>query len=796
MIYNNLKIAWRNLYKHGLSSVINILGLAIGITCCIFIALYIWSELQVDQFHANKDSIYRVNQTYLPTGKGGSLTSFPLGTSLKNEYPWIKQIVRLGGDGVSIRAGKDAYFFESRFYWADATFFDVFSFKLLQGDPSTALQEPHSLVITEAMAKKYFKDADPIGRVVDLKIYDGDKKMAFTITGVMENVPKGSHIQFDFLAPMVTAMEVYPTFETWWDLNWVYTYVRVGNGPLRAPDKSETASFFSKYAGKGLAENTGLNFQPLTQIHLYSSQIDQNTTAGVTNLYLFGSVGIFILILACINFINLSTARSELRRKEIGVRKTLGAARRQLIAQFLMESFLTAGIVLFLSFAITFVAQSYASRYLNDVAVLYSLWLMPLVFVGAVLLIGILAGLYPAVFLSGFHPVQSLRPRQGGKGFRNLNVRQVLVVFQFTISIALIAGTLVVRKQLAYFENADLGYTMDQLITIPVDDRELQSKMPILKEAVAAQAGVAGVTASGESMPAIMNYRLGFSWEGIPEDEKRGIDVITIDYDYFDVLEVSMLEGRNISRRFGTDDSLAYIINEAARKMMGVKEAVGQEIVVGGRRGTVVGVVKDIHHYSLHRKVEPIAYFPRPGGSRISPDNLIIKVSGSAIGTTMASVKKVWETFSTDRPFEYHFADQDFSKAYEREEQFLQLFEIFSALAIIIACLGLMGLSSFVVSRRSKEIGIRKVMGATASQILVMLTKGFSMPVLIAFILAVPCVYYAMTRWLDKFAYKVTIDPDVLILSGLMAWVVAFSFIAFQSIRAARVNPAKTLKEE
>lgn len=796
MLYNNLKSAWRNLYKHSLSSVINILGLAIGITCCIFISLYIWSEMQFDQFHENSSSIYRVNQVHLPTGNAGSLASFPFGTSLKNEFHWIDRIVRLGGDGVSIRAGKDSYFFESRFFWADSTFFDVFSFKLLRGDPATALKQPRSLVITQDMAQKYFKGADPIGKVVDVKIYDGDRKMPFTVTGVLENIPKGSHLQFDFIAPMITAMEVYPKFENWWTLNWVYTYARIDKPGFKAPKKSEVATFFTKYAGKEFGETNGIDFQPLSRIHLYSSHLDRSTTDGITNLYVFGSIGVFILILASINFINLSTARSDLRRKEIGVRKTLGAQRRQLIGQFLMESFLTAGIVLLISFTATFSLQSYASRYLNDTAVLYSIWVMPLVFVGSILFIGLLAGLYPAVFLSGFQPLQSLRPKKSPMHSGGLSLRQCLVVFQFTISIALIAGTLIIRKQLTYFKEADLGFDADQLITIPIDDRELQKKIPLLKELVAAQQGVSGVTSSGENIPAQMNYRSGISWAGLAKDDERGVDIIAIDYDYFDLLEIPLIEGRNISRQYGTDDSLAFIINEAAREMIGVKEAAGMEIVIEGRKGTVVGVIKDVHHYSLHQKVRPIAYFPVPPGFRTSPDNLIVKVSKSDITTSIAAIKRAWETLSSDRPFEFHFADQDFAKAYESEAQFLQLFEVFSALAIIIACLGLMGLSSFVVNRRSKEIGIRKVLGATAYQILFMLTKGFSMPVLIAFLVAVPCVYFTMIKWLDKFAYRVSIDVSVLLLSGALAWVIAFAFIGFQSMKAARINPAKTLKEE
>lgn len=793
MLLTHFKSAWRNLLRHPFSSVINIAGLATGITCCIFIFLYVWSELQADEFHVNKNNIFRVNMISLESGRAGNSTPYPLGTSVKNEYPEVSSIVRLGQDNVSIRANHDSYFYEDQFYWADSSFFSVFSFPLVKGDAATALKDPYSLVLTESMATKYFKQEDPLGKTVEVKIYDGDRKFSFTVTGVVEDLPAGSTIQFGFLAPMHAAMQVYPQFENYWNLQWVATYALANDSKAMAARGAQAAAFFKKYTGG--FEGVGLEFQPMPQLHLYSGHVGKNHTDGITNVYVFTVIGTLIFLLACVNFVNISTARAELRKKEIGVRKTLGAFRPQIFAQFMVESALTAAVVLVVSFAAVSVLQPLATAYVGDTSILFSAITLPLLFLSIMILISLFAGFYPAIFLSGFKPLEALKTRsessQGG-----FSARQVLVVFQFTISIALIAGTLIIGKQVHYLKHADLGMSTDQLITIPVDDRELQKKMTAIRELMAATPGVIGAAMAGETFPAAMNNTWSINWQGATEQQTRVIDIISIDYDYFDLLKATFVEGRNLSRSFSTDDSAAFIINEAAREMMGLKEALGKEVMIGETRGTIIGVVKDIHHYSLHQKVEPVAYFPVAASSRACSDNLILKVSPEKLPSTLAALKQKWERLTQDRPFEYHFADDEFARTYAQEDKFLTLFEVFSGLAIVIACLGLMGLSSFVVNKRSKEIGIRKVLGASVSQILLMLTRGFSVPIIIAFLLSGPCVYYVMTRWLDRFAYKVDVDLMVIVLSGVLAWVIAFCFIGLQSWKAARLNPVETLKDE
>jgi len=794
MLLTNFKSAWRNLLRHPFSSTINIVGLATGITCCIFISVYVWSELQADEFHEKRENLFRVNMISPESGRAGSSVPYPLGTSLQNEYYEVNKIVRLGQDNVAIRAGQDSYFYEDQFYWADSTFFDVFTFPLVKGSAATALKDPYSLVLTESMAKKYFQDTDPIGKVVELKIYDGDRKFSFTVTGVVKDLPENSTIQFGFIAPMRAALQVYPQFENFWNLSWVTTYALVDHPETIKEKEAQAGAFFEKYAGKGFAK-VGMEFQPMSRLHLYSGHVGKNLSDAITNVYVFTIIGVFIFLLACVNFVNISTARAELRKKEIGVRKALGAFRRQLFTQFMVEALLTAAIVLVIAFAATSALQPLASGYVDGTSVLFSAFVLPLVFLAALILIGLFAGLYPAAFLSSFKPLEALRGKAekiSGSGF---NSRQVLVVFQFTISIALIAGTLIINKQVHYLKNADLGMATGQLITIPVDDRELQKKVASIKELMSATPGVDGSAVTGESFPAAMNNTWDITWQGLAEDDPKGIDIVSIDYDYFDLLKADFAEGRNLSHNFGTD-STAYIINEAARAMMNVKEAAGKEVTIGGRTGTIIGVVKDIHHYSLHQKVEPIAYFPVPAPNRACPDNLVLKISGESLPATIASLKQKWETLTQDRPFEYHFVDEEFARTYEQEDKFLVLFEVFSGLAIVIACLGLMGLSSFVVNKRSKEIGIRKVLGASISQILFMLTRGFSVPIVIAFIISGPGVYYLMNSWLDKFAYKVNVDLLLILLSGLLAWLIAFSFIGIQSWKAARVNPVNTLKDE
>lgn len=795
MLLTNFKSAWRNLLRYPFSSAINIAGLTIGIICCVFISLYVWSELQADEFHAKKKNIFRVNVILPGSERAPSSNQYPLGTSLLNEYPEISKIVRLGQDNVSLRVDQDSYFYEDQFYWADSSFFEVFSFPLLKGDPSSALKNPYSLILTEAMAKKYFNDADPLGKTVEVKIYDGDRKFSFTVTGVVKDLPENSTIQFDFLASMHTAIpQVYPQLENSWNLYWVSTYALVTDPDAIVSREKQAAAFFEKYAGEEFIR--GLEFQPLSRIHLYSGHVGNNLSDGMMNIYIFSVIGIFILLLACVNFVNISTARAALRKKEIGVRKVLGAVRRQIFFQFMAEAILTAVIVLVVAFAVVAALQPLVGGYISGTPILFSAFLLPIIFLSSLILISLLAGLYPATFLSSFKPLEALKStteKTKGIGFTS---RHVLVVFQFAISIALIAGTLIIQKQVHYLKRADLGMITDKLITIPVDDRELQKKINTIRNQIATLPGMTGVSATGESFPAAMNNSENITWQGHTENDLDVIDIISIDYDYFDLLKATFIEGRNISRSYGTDDSAAFIINEAAREMLQVNEAVGKEITIGGRTGKIVGVTKNIHHYSLHQKVEPIAYFPVRPPSRACSDNLILKISPEAMPSTLASLKQIWQGLTQDRPFEYHFADDEFARAYEQEEKFLTLFEAFSALAIIIAGLGLMGLSSFVVTRRSKEIGIRKVLGASASQILLMLTRGFSIPIFIAFLISCPGVYYAMNQWLNKFAYKVNVDLWLFFLSGISAWLIAFCFIGFQSWKAALINPAEILKNE
>ncbi len=583
MFYTNLKGAWRNLLTNPFSSAINILGLATGITCCMFISLYVWGEFQANAFHENKDHIFRAQMLSPDNGRAGNSTPYPFGTSLQNEFPDIKKIARLGQDNVSVRAGQDSYFYEQGFFWADSTFFQVFGFPLLKGDAATALKDPLSIVITESMAVKYFKDTDPIGKTVEVKIYDGDRKLTFTVTGVVQDLPRTSTIQFNFLAPMRAAMQLYPQFENFWNLSWVQTYALVDD-VQRVPAMEQSATaFFTKYAGEGF-NKIGLELQPLSTWRLYSGHVGNELADGIVNVYVFIVIGVLIFLLACVNFVNLYTARAELRKKEIGVRKVLGAFRGQLFVQFMIEAFLTAGIVMFFSFGAISIVRPWVMEYIDNTAVLFSAVVLPLTFVAAMVVIGLFAGLYPAIVLSGFRTLEALKARGGAAKGSAFSLRQMLVVFQFTISIALIAGTLIINKQVHYLKHADLGIVTDQLMVIPVDDRGLQKRIQSVHDLMASTPGVEGVAATGESFPAAMNNASDLSWPERKDGDPSGIYVISIDDDYFDVLDATFLEGRNLSRSFSSDDSTGVIINEAARTVLGGQSVAGREIRVGWKK--------------------------------------------------------------------------------------------------------------------------------------------------------------------------------------------------------------------
>ncbi len=801
MFKNYLKIAVRNLLKHKAYSFINIAGLAIGMTCCLLILLYVLNELSYDRFHQDANRIYRIAwQSSNPQTR----TPHPMAQAMVKDFTEVESAVSLSpiwGPGLtrpmfSVKYG-DQRFEEREVFSADSTFFEVFSFPLLKGDPKIALRSPTSLVITEDVARKYFGDEEPLGKVLTI-----NNEVDLKVTGVLQNIPANSHFHFDFLIPYaLLKMRETGSYYQWEDFGH-YNYVKLA---LHADPKTletKIPDWFLKYnewpaddVQELKSGQVAFRLQPVTDIHLRSHlKWELEPNSDVAYVYLFSAIAVFVLLIACINFMNLSTARSATRAREVGMRKVLGAFRAQLIGQFLGESILLSVMALLLSIAaVELLLPFFNSVSGRNLAVNYfeNPWLI--LGVGAMsLAVGIVAGSYPAFFLSALQPVRTLK-NTVKFGARSARFRQILVVTQFAISIALIAGTGIVSSQLEFLKNKKLGFDKEQVVVVPIKSSAMRRNYEAVKAELLRDPAIVSVAAASNVPGGRFNQNQIY-WQD--ENGEQDVSQVRVDYDFFKTLGIEMAEGRSFSKAMSTDSANAFILNETAARMYEWVTAVGKQITWldddNTRRGTVIGVAKDFHFQSLHRSIEPLIFHVLPEGFNY----FLIKINGNDVSTTLAYLEKKWRTLEPERAFEYSFLDSDFAALYNSEERMQAIVGNFSFLAIFIACLGLFGLASFTMQQRTKEIGVRKVLGASVSGIVLKLSRDFTRLVLIAFIVASPLAYFAMNAWLQNFAYRTVIGFGVFAWSGLLAFVIALLTVSSQAIKAALANPVDALRYE
>ena len=805
-----IKISLRNIYKNKLFSLINILGLAAGIACTILILLFVQDELSYDQFHSKKDRIVRVTREWLNQDGESSLhlarVAPPIGTLIQNDYPqMIESMVRIAQDYRTKLKYNNDVFIEEKFYWAEKDLFNIFDFKLIKGNKETALSQPNSVIVTETIAKRLFGDEDPLGKIIN---YEGQRDLA--VTGVVEDAPKNSHFKFDYLASFITLYEINGAefFQTNWGRNNYSTYFLLKNENLKSELQAQMPAFIDQHLTQVIRNFTGqepafqpskfniLHVQSLTDIHLHShlnSELEQN--GDITNVYLFSAIAVFILLIACINFMNLATAKSSKRAKEIGMRKVLGAEKKQLIYQFIGESLFISFLSLIISIGIVEAALPSLNNFIGkELAVNY--FDNPLAVSGIILitlLVGLISGSYPAFLLSSFKPVSVLKGNnQKGSG-RSL-FRTVLVVSQFTISIILIISMTVVYNQMEFFRNKKLGFNKDQLVVMPAGNRMLEN-LDGFKSILMQNPNIKSV-ATSDLIPSdkLLNNWGAKRYEGnssVPLDFR--LAVVQVDYDFIPTYQFEITAGRNFSREYASDDSNAYILNEAAAKRLGwtPQDAIGKPLEYGQVPGSVIGVLKDFNFESLHNEVVPIVFV----FDRFGVGNFTVRIAGDIPGA-IDFLKGIWEQYNPDYPFDYSFLNDDFAALYASEEQLGEIFSVFAFLAVFIACLGLFGLASFSAEQKTKEIGIRKVLGATVTNIVSRFTFEFVKLILIANIIAWPLAYYAMNKWLDTFAYKTDLALSTFMLAGFIALLIAVATISFQAVKASLTNPAKTLKYE
>ncbi|MXV51473.1 FtsX-like permease family protein [Pedobacter sp. HMF7647] len=797
MFLNYLKIAWRNMLKNRFYSVLNISGLAIGITAFLFITIYVADELSYDRYHDNASRIYRIAQH--GSWDGGNFditgTSAPFAEALKRDNPEVEDAVRFDVEGGGTVSYGDKHLQVNDISFADASVFNVFTYRFLSGDPKTALARPASIVITRTLAENLFGSA---AAAINKSVSFGPDEQNL-VTGVIADVPENSHFRF-------SALRSFPAnFTEDWGYFHLYTYILLKKNADIHHLEQKLPQFYNKYLkdlGKGTSSfKYRMELQPLTSIHLHSNLgYELSSNGSMKYIYSFSLIALLILIIASINYINLATARSYTRVKEIAVRKVNGSGRSQLIAMFLSESVLfvlgaSAMAIVAMYLAAPIYTQLTDKRPdFNQLLTLKNI----VVFVLFICATGIITGLYPALFFSSFKTINALKGEMGNKSGGNV-FRRSLIIVQFTISICMIVGSMIIYRQLNFIQNKNLGFNKNQVLTIHLENRDLRNRVNELRNKLLQNPDVQQVATAGN--PIGNNDIGGTEYKTQTDNNSAAIGhlakAFTIDEDFIPALQIKLAEGRNFSKDMPTDSSLSVIVNETLVKESGWNTGIGKKIQLGDAHSpfvNIIGVTKDFNIFSLQHKIEPlILTLPRQQREK---DNLYIRISNQHVGSSLKYIENVFKGFDNQHPFIYHFLDENFAKQYKAEQKQGFLLTLFTLISVVISCLGLLGLVTFNIYQRTKEIGIRKVLGANVTDVVKMLSVEFIKLVTVSFIIAVPISWWAMNNWLQDFAYRVNISWWIFALAGMLAVFIAFATVSFQAIKAALANPVRSLRTE
>ncbi|MBN1272389.1 MAG: ABC transporter permease [Candidatus Aminicenantes bacterium] len=799
MIKNYLKVAVRNLRKHQGYTFVNILGLAVGIAASVLIFLYTANEQSYDKFHEKAERTYRITADW--SNKGESRihqlgTPFILAQTIRDKYPQVEAVTQITGPlGDVIIRNQDIVFKETDVFCAEPSFFDVFSFPLIKGSPEISLKEPNALVLTRSLTQKYFRHEDPLGKTIEMQALG--KKVLFKVTGVMEDIPENSHFRFDILISMKT---IYPQPSLGWTWNNYTTYVTLQKGVTEELMEEKLVEIDKLYCEGGSEHIPWVwTLEPITRIHLHSDLVTGNQPNGsVTYIRIFSVVAVLVLLIAGINFVNLATARSARRAKEVGLRKVVGSLRRHLIQQFLGESVLMSLIALV--FAVILILTTLPLyRSLTGKILSLSYFKNPFVFPGLLalsLLMGILAGLYPALFLSSFKLTDVLKGSSfSRKGHGMLSLRNGLVVFQFTMSVLLIIGSLVIFRQLDYIKNKRLGFDKEHVVVIHNADT-LEGRLEAYSQKLKQSSEVTGVTAV-RSIPGRGTPNWGIGVEGVDRQRPLNMNFLTCDQDFAETLNIRMIEGRFMSREIPSDKE-AVVINKKAAEYFGIPEPVGKKLRIWWTRKnlTIIGIIDNFHFEPLHRDVRAMGYLLTEAIDSTRKPFLLVKINSQDTSSVLSYLRKTWESVSAGLPFEFSFLDEKVDSLYQNDNRAGRIVTLFSCLAIFVSCLGLFGLAAFMAEQRTKEIGIRKILGAPLSHIMWLLTGRFIKWVMIANVIAWPLGYWIMNRWLHGFAFRTSLPIWIFLVSGTAALVIAVLTVSSQVVKSSLTNPAQSLKYE
>ncbi len=796
MLKNNFKTAFRYLWSHKIFSGINLIGLATGLCVCFFALLYVHFELSYDNYNQKGDRIYRL-VTDLKTSAGTNYesASAPMAPAIQASFPEVQAATRIFLDYLIVQKDQNN-FGEEAIAYADSSLFSVFTLPLVKGNASTVFNTPFNIVLSETAAKKYFGKEDPVGKTL---LIDG--KNSATVTGVMKDIPYNSHLRVDILVSMSTLLKEYaPGMNTKWNKFGFYTYILLPENY----SPSKLAAKLPEFVKQNMDESQvkySLSLEPLKDVYLKGksrgSRTGSSISGNINNVYIFSLIAIFVLFIACFNFINLTTAFSLQRAKEIGVRKVMGASKKQLIFQFLIDAvflcLIAFAIAIFLSVLLLPLFNQLSGKIISTTIFKHVNYIGLLLFIAVS--IGFLSGIYPAFFLSDFQPISSLKGKfiLGSKG---ITLRKTLVIAQFSISIILIVATIVVYTQLHFMQNHELGFKKDHQLVIDFHfDNRIIDHDETVKQQLMSLPGI-----SMASMSSAIPGRYNHTFPTEIEDPNKGMlelrsNSYFVDYDFLDQYQIKLIAGRSFSKGITSDLRNSMIINEAALKSLGYNDpnaAIGKHFVQRGNTGTIIGVIKDFHFHSFTEEVHPLTLMVSPGFFTF----LTLNISSQNLQATVNSLENKWKELVPGMPMIYFFSDDAYNAQYKAEARFGKLFMCFAIIAIVISCLGLLGLSAFSTAKRTKEIGIRKVLGSSVSGIVTLLNKDFLMPVLVAFIISIPIAWFGMNKWLQEFAYRINISWWIFALAGMSALIIALVTISFQAIKAAVANPVESLRSE
>ena len=797
MLRNHLKIAFRNMRRHSGYASLNILGLTLGIGSALLILLYVQHELSFDRYHQQADRIYRLVNTGPNDADyaGIAKVNGPWGPTMRDEVPEVEDMTRFVFFGQALMEREDVRAYQPGGFFADSSVFDIFDFKFISGDPVSALSQPRSIVLTKSLSRVYFGDEDPVGREIHIDNASSNTMIGFyTVTGVLEDIAHNSHFTFRYLVSMGSYH--HPDMNDWIVWNQFYTYVLLQEGVDAASVSDKFAAVLSQHLTADELETNIPYLQPLTSIHLQSALFREISVNGnATYVYIFAGIAFFILLIACINFINLSTARGVWRAKEIGIRKVSGAHRTALIWQFMSEAFL---LTTFALASALFLAYSFLDGFnlligtqLDLAQMLEGKFLLGLVLLW--ISVSVVSGSYPALVLSRFKPAAAIKGNI--KGGANQWMRKGLVVFQFAISAFLIIVTGVVLQQVSFIQHRNLGFTPEQLVTVPIRNDVFRSSADLVKNQLLSHTGVIDVAVSG-NLPGGGDWGIPIRPEGIPEDEIPDTRIMAVDEDFIETFDMELVTGNGFSKERPAENAIGYLMNEEAVRQYGWQDPLGKSIAmpaIGREAGPILGVVKDFHFRSMQEKIGPLVFF-RPPDSWFSIYS--IRVSHDQLTEALAHIEETWNTFDPEHPFTYSFLDQQYGALHSAEQRTGDILTRFAFLAILISCIGLFGLTTFSVTQRTKEIGVRKVIGATIVQITWLLTKDLTGMVCLGLAVAIPTALLATNQWLASFAYRISLGWEVVAIAGVLILLITILTVGFHTVRAGMTNPVDALRYE